>query len=238
VRWLLALSWVVLCWTPVQAGITYVQLKEISATANSNSISTPNFDSAVSNGSLMVCWMFYDSIGGQFVQNVTDTKSNRYVKGTGPSSHGDTGTTWKHEVWYSANIAGGASFNATATFNATFNAEKNISCHEYQGVAPSDPLDITLVADAVASSGGVGTSPSFTTTAANALIFAVNLCYSATGGPGFNMRSNMNANVSEDKIAVTPGSYAASFTSGGWSGIQVLVFKPAYSAGVLINNPM
>ena len=190
--------------------VAFRQLKENSTVVSSNSISSGNFGAAVGAGNLLVAWINYNS-GTNSVSGLTDTAGNTYSR-AGVVLRGTANLSgWSNEIWYAKAVNGAPGLALTATFSATFNAEKNISVNEYSGVNTVSPLEATagaVVSTANASSG----SASIAT--ANDLIYGV--CFfenSGVAGSGFTQRSVQHQNASEDKIATTAGSYAATCTN-------------------------
>ena len=122
------------------AAAKFVRLVEARTMVSSGiSVSSGSFSAAVSAGNLIVVRVFYNS-ASRTVASVTDTKNNSYAKAVGPTTGAGTMAAWRQENWYARNVAGGTGLNVTANFDATFNAEKSISAHEYSGldtVAPS-----------------------------------------------------------------------------------------------------
>lgn len=112
--------------------------------------------SSTSAGNLMVCAVVYNSTTSS-VSSVTDSAGNSYVKAVGPvTSSSGVLADWRLEIWYKENMNGGSSFSATATFNATYNAYKRISCHEYSGIALSGALDQAAGQSGSSSTGNIG----------------------------------------------------------------------------------
>jgi hypothetical protein len=209
------------------ANIAFVKLQEDTTWQNDNSIATGNFSGAVSSANLMVCWIYYNS-STQSVSSLSDSGSNTYTKAVGPTTGSGTLASWRQEIWYAYNITGAGTFSVTATFSGTFNAEKEISCHEYSGaLTASDPKDVTSSATGsteFASSGSASTSQ------AGELIFGAALFQGqAKVGMNSTQRSFIANNVSQDRHVWATGSYSADFDSyGGEDWIaQMVTFKSA-----------
>jgi uncharacterized repeat protein (TIGR01451 family) len=203
----------------------FVQLKESSATANTRSVSTGAFGSPVSSGNLVVVWIWYNS-ATQNVASVTDTAGNAYAIAVGPTTGTGGMAGWRQELWYAKNIVGASNLNVTATFTGTFYAEKSVTAHEYSGVDPVSPLDVTAAA---ATSVANASSGSATTRSAGELVFAAALFQTSGGaGAGFTQRSSIASNASEDRVVSSTGAYAGLFTNSAQSAIvQMATFKAA-----------
>jgi hypothetical protein len=153
------------------------------------------------------------------VLSVRDSVGNVYNLAIGPTN----GTRLRQSIYYAKNIIGGSN-TVTVTFSqpATY---ADVRVLEYRGVST---LDVT------AGASGTGTScnsGSATTTAANELIFGANtVSTNATApGPGFTSRiiTYIDADMAEDRIVNTAGTYSASGTlgtSGNWV-MQMVTFK-------------
>jgi len=211
--------------TPTFAAATFVRLVEIAATASSASITTGNFSAAVTAGNLIVVRVFYNS-SARTVSSVTDTKGNSYAKAVGPTTGVGTMAGWRMEIWYAKNVVGGTGFNVTATFDASFNAEKSIAAHEYSGLDTIAPLDVTSAQAVNVANASTGTA---VTTSASELVFGAALFTGCgTPGSGFTGRSSFGCNVTEDKNVTATGPYAATFTNTSQSVIlQMATFRLA-----------
>ncbi|HEY3805467.1 MAG TPA: hypothetical protein VGL61_22820 [Kofleriaceae bacterium] len=99
--------------------------------------------------------------------------------------------------------------------------------HEYADVDLVAPLD-TNAANTGSSVGSDVIEVSLTTATANELLFvyAVSTDGAATAGTGFNPRSSIAADISEDRIEAAPGAYEATASNSGtpWE-IQALAFR-------------
>jgi hypothetical protein len=116
--------------------------------------------------------------------------------------------------------------SVSATFSGTFTGEKAISAHEYSGLEPISPLDVTA---ASATNSSNASSGSVRTTVPNELLFGAALLQSSgTAGAGFTQRSSIAGNVSEDKIVTVTGSYDATTVNSNQSVILLIAaFKAA-----------
>jgi len=207
------------------AAVTFVRLVESDVVASSISVSSGSFSASVTNGDLIVVRVFYNS-ASRSVSSITDSKSNIYARAVGPTTGTGAMAGYRQEIWYARNVTGGSGLNVTATFDASFNAEKSISAHEYSGFDAAAPLDVTA---AQTSSVANASSGAVTTTSPVELIFGAAL-FSGCGSPGsgFSGRSSLGCNVTEDRSVTTSGSYAAAFANSSQSVIaQMATFRAA-----------
>ncbi len=212
--------------------ITFVQLKEARLTSSANTVSTGAFASPIGSGHLMVVWIWYNT-ASQSVTTVTDTVGNTYARAVGPTTGTSTMASWRQELWYAKNLAGGSGVTVNATFSGTFSTEKSITAHEYSGADTTSPLDVTAAAAVSGSNVSTGAQ---TTTSPNELVFGAALFQaSGSAGSGFTRRSSIANNVSEDKVAATAGSYSAGVTNSSQSVIvQMATFKAAGSSQSMV----
>lgn len=204
--------------------IQFVHFQETSQALNNNSIQSGAF--YATSGNLLVCKFGYTS-STQSVSTVTDTASNVYYRAIGPVVGVGDMFNSTHEIWYAYNITGSGSLNVTATFTGTFNATKEISCHEYSGaVTSSDPKDVAISAT---GTSGIPTVGPFTTSQDGELIFSFgSFVTGPTTGNGFIERSIQGGDQTQDRIAWSAGSYSAAYTgaASGWMH-SVVTFKSA-----------
>jgi hypothetical protein len=140
----------------------------------------------------------------------------------GPTS----GTGLRQSIYYAKNIAAGSN-TVTVKFSqaATF---VDIRALEYSGLDTVSPLDVTAGA---AGSGTTGNSGTATTTSAQELIVGAGMTATrfTQAGTGFVLRTitNPDADIAEDKVTTTAGSYnATSPISPGSSWVmQMATFR-------------
>jgi hypothetical protein len=159
------------------------------------------------------------------VSTISDTRGNTYTLAVGPT----TGTGLRQSIYYAKNIAAGSN-TITVTFNqaAPF---VDVRIFEYSGLDANNPLDVTAGAVGTSTSASSGAA---TTTSANELIFGAGTTagsFNNTGSPGFVVRvlTNPNADIGEDKIVSSTGSYSAVaglFSSRAWV-MQMATFRAA-----------
>jgi chitodextrinase len=207
------------------AAATFVQLVEADVIATSNSVSSGSFGAAVTTGNLIVVRVFYNSTS-QTVSRITDTNNNGYTKAVGPTTGTGTLSVWRQELWFAKNVIGGSGVNVTATFDGTFNGEKAITAHEYAGLDPIAPFDVTAVQTGSGVNASSGTA---TTTSPIEMIFGAALMGGCGyPGSGFTGRSSLGCNVSQDQNVATAGSFAAVVSNAAQSTIvQMATFRAA-----------
>jgi hypothetical protein len=130
------------------------------------------------------------------------------------------------QVFYSTNIAGGTD-SITVSFGTAVQHFGIIYAHEYSGIDPTNPVDVTVAATGASSfldSGGA------TTTKPNDLLFGAGVSDNTVNqvGSGFTGRDLNWGNITEDAIGASPGSYHATATHNGniW-GMQLVAFRAA-----------
>jgi hypothetical protein len=133
-------------------------------------------------------------------------------------------------IWYASNIkAVAAGANAvTVTFSAS-TPYVDIRALEYSGLDAVNPFDVGASASGNSTSADSGT---ITTTSANELIFGAGITgggFSAAGTGFTNRIITEDADIAEDRIVTTAGSYSATATlspSASWV-MQVATFRGA-----------
>ncbi len=204
------------------AAAEFKQLTEGSDFANGKTVGTAPFGDVVRASSLIVVWVWYND-SSVHVETVTDSRGNVYLPAADPVRGQNNLNAFKQEIWYLGNVNGGPDVVVTATFSVANGAEKRIVAHEYSGLHPSDPLDKnadTVGASANASSGSV--------TSADAVLVFGAAVFDAQGdaGPGFQKRSGLGQNVTEDRRADASGTAEATFVNTAQEFIaQVVTFK-------------
>ncbi len=189
--------------------------------ADSASIAQP-FQTAQAAGNLnlvVVSWF-----GGTGVSSVTDSDGNTYTEiGAAVTSSG-FGT---EDCYYAANIHGGATANTiTVTFAGTM-TRPEVRILEYQGLARSNPLDVTAVATQT-STTAVDSGPATTTNANDLIVGADYVEYAVVApGPGFTTRVTVSYDSVEDMLAASAGAYDATATqsAAGRSVMRLIAFR-------------
>jgi len=208
--------------TPVP--ITFVQVNAATPQANQGVVAV-TYTGAQTAGDTNILAIGWNNTTST-VTSVVDSAGNTYRLAVPKASANGVSQT----IWYASNIkAAGAAANAvTVTFSAS-TPFVDIRALEYRGLDPVNPFDVG------ASASGNGTSASsgaVLTTAANELIFGAGMTgglFSAAGTSFTNRVITQDADIAEDRIVTTAGSYSATATlnpSGGWV-MQVATFRAA-----------
>ena len=210
-----------------QTAIAFVQTNSVTPAPSATSMSVP-FTAAQSAGNLNIVVVGWNDITHSVV-SVTDSKSNIYVPAVGPtlnSAGGGLGQT----IYYAKNIpaaAAGAN-TVTVTFSgATFYPDVRIL--EYSGVDVTTPVDVTAIGT---GSGVTSSTTAVTTTNANDLLFAANMVFTETTGPGAGFTNRIittDYDIAEDRLVAALGSYSASAAmneNGLWL-MQMVAFRAA-----------
>ena len=176
------------------------------------------------------------------VSSVTDSQGNVYTLAIGPTQNSDHHLS--QSIYYARGIlAAGASTN-TVTVRFTVPAHPadlhaDIRILEYSGLDRVNPVDVTAAATGTNAESNSGAA---TTTNAHDLIVGANLTHSHTSGPGTGFTKRIvtfpHANIVEDRVVTTAGSYSASAPINGhgpWI-MQMVAFKAA-SGGVVDSSP-
>jgi hypothetical protein len=154
---------------------------------------------------------------------LSDSSGNTFVNVGAPVNWGIGNSA---QVFYATRIAGGAD-TVTASFRTPVTSFGVLYVHEYAGINTSNPVDVTVAASGSSSTLNSG---SITTTSAHDLIFGAGVSDNTVSGPGsgFALRDLAYGNITEDLIATSVGSYAATAPHNGnmW-GMQVVAFRAA-----------
>jgi hypothetical protein len=178
------------------------------------------FKSLTQAGNTIVAYVIWSNAGNVAL---TDTRGDAFLS---PASPVGWGANCRAQVFYAANIAGGAD-TVTATFQNAVNSFGVVYIHEYSGINPLNPVDGTVSASGSSSTPNSGT---VVTTQPNDLIFGAGVSDNTVtaAGSGFTARSTAYGNLTEDRIATSTGSYSATASHNGsaW-GMQMIAFRPA-----------
>ena len=162
------------------------------------------------------------------VKSVTDTSGNTYQLAVGPTL---LSGTLSQSIYYAKNIVAPGANTVTVAFSAPA-VYPDIRVLEYQGIDPANPLDVVAAAvgyDSAANSGAA------TTTAANELIVGADLTTGATQASGAGFTSRMitvpDADIAEDEIVASVGSYAATASAPGGPWVMQMATFRAGGAG-------
>jgi hypothetical protein len=204
--------------------IKYVQLAEIDVQVAGTTVTSNAFGTPLTAGNLIVVWIWY-KIGAQPAQvsQVTDTANNSYTPVVGPTLGTGTLAGFQQEIWYAKNINGGSGVKVTATFTAS-TTERAISAHEYAGADQAEPLVNMPIG--LASNGANATLGPLDTTIARLIFAAAIFKTQGAAGAGFNKRSGLQNNVTEDQAVTMPGLLTATFTNTAQDWVaQMVTFK-------------
>jgi hypothetical protein len=202
----------------------FVQKRELSITSGSSvsvSFTIPN-----TAGNLIVAYVVWDNSGPVAV---TDSCGNAYTSAIGPTKY-----YWDRtnaQIFYARNIAGGAN-TVKVSFSTAVTRYGRLFIHEYSGLDPISPLEAAKARSGYSSSMNTG---SLITSTANDLLFAGGESNRTVTSPGagYTVRSNVYGDITEDRIATSPGSYSATATQNGYAWvIQLVAFKAATSQTV------
>jgi hypothetical protein len=192
----------------------YVQSNSQNSGSDTNTLA---FTSPNQSGDLIVVEV--DWTGGGSFGSIEDSQGNTYTEiGTQQSS---TAVGVQSRLYYAANVAVGA--NSVTTVVSGSPAYHELFINEYSGLSASTPLDSYSVN---VGSRTKFTSNNVTTTAANDLLFGLEIDESAgAASSGWTTRSALDGNVDADENAASTGSYAFTGTSGGASLVWIAAFK-------------
>ena len=163
------------------------------------------------------------------VQSVVDSAGNTYRLAVPKTS----ASGLSQAIWYASNIKAAAAGANTVT--VTFSASTpyvDIRALEYGGLDPVNPFD---VGSSAAGNSTSASSSAVTTTAASELIFGAGMTgglFSAAGATFTNRIITQDADIAEDRVVTTAGSYSTTATltpSASWV-MQVATFRAATAA--------
>ena len=194
-----------------------MQAAASTAPASAKTLSLPFSANTVAGDLILVGFGFDTSATSS---SVTDSQGNTFTQvGTQLTTPGDA----RSVVYFAKNIKGGAD---TVTVSLSANsAYIELYLAEYSGIDQTNPIDAQA-----GFSGSAGTVSSGNATTAHAGDVIYGFCeadWACTAGSGFAARSTYVDNLTEDKTAGSPGSYAATGSAdNGWT-MQMVALKPA-----------
>jgi hypothetical protein len=161
-----------------------------------NSLAFSNTNAA---GNLIVAYVVWDNSSPVTLR---DSRGNTYA-GVAPAKAWGVNGTWRSQVFYAKDIAGGTN-TVTATFQAAVGSFGRLYIHEYSGLDRTAPLDTSSASTGTASAMNSGSA---TTSIANDLIFGAGSSNNGVtaAGTGFTTRLNAQRTRTEDKTATTAG---------------------------------
>ena len=225
---------------------TPAHVQTATSSSSAGGATTLAFGSNNTAGSLIVVATTWDASTATGI-TCADSKGNVYAT---PLKLLDTNAQQYIGVCYAPNIAAGAnSVTVTYTGGTPPVGFRELSIHEYSGVATTNPLDTSASTFGSGSTGADGyTTTASTTTTNGDLIFGMMMDDAGTSatlsaGTGFNtLRANIASPgpfAAEDKVQATAGSVAATFTSTAAHtyAAYMLAFKPGLTtAGALTDT--
>ena len=207
--------------TTTSAAVTPPSLVQVNQNQISSGASTSvTFNTPTLAGNTIVVYVIWSNAGSI---SVTDSRGDTFANVSAPVSWGNG---YSAQIFYAPKIVGGTD-TVTATFRTSVATFGVVYVHEYAGISAINPIDVTTSASGSSALLNSGTA---TTTSANDLIFGAGVSdYIVTAaGSGFISRDLAYGNITEDKIAGSVGSYAATATHNGqmW-GMQMVAFRAA-----------
>ena len=212
---------------PPQSSIpTFIQVNAATPQTDQNTVSIPYLQAQGAGNLNVIAVGWNDSASN--ITSISDSNGNIYELAV-PTYRGNN---LSQAIYYAKNIQNGAN---TVTVN--FNTEVphiDVRILEYSGIDRNSPFDTGNSAQSLTS--GTANSGPITTTSANELIFGAGMTTGAftSSDTGFTTRiiTIPDADIAEDKIAYTVGTYRAiASVSGSWV-MQVAAFKPAVPISV------
>jgi RHS repeat-associated protein len=169
------------------------------------------YKAAQSGGNLNVVVVGWYDITAQ-VQSVTDSRGNAYALAVGPTQRSSLAGTLA--IYYAKNIASASPYNVVSVAFTSAPNNPEVLIAEYSGLDKLNPLDVAVANQGNSTNSSVGPA---TTTNANDLLVASNLASlglvavggGTTVGPGYNTRILTTANILEDNVVTSTGSYSA-----------------------------
>jgi chitodextrinase len=197
---------------------SFVQSQE-NQISNGSSVSAA-FNTATHAGNTIVAYVIWSNSGSVAL---TDSRGDTFNSVSAPVLWGGG---YSAQIFYASGIAAGVD-SVTASFRNQVSSFGIVYIHEYAGISTSNPVDFT--ASAIGSSPTLN-SGSITTPDGNYLIFGAGVSDNSvtSAGDGFIARSLAFGNITEDRIANSPGTYSAMaiHNSNIWA-MQVVAFRPA-----------
>lgn len=215
------------------AAATRVQTKSANSAGYVTTFNM-TFDSSTTSGNTIICAVAYnnDTAG---TLSLSDNKGNSYsqvVSGSQPDTQA--------QLYYAANITGGASHQMTATMSANSH-DIALICREYSGLSTS-PLDKSAGGTTAAGTSHTSATTAATTQANELVVAMVGLTGNATctAGAGFgNVVSQNGSDIFdgaclEDKDISSTGTQQATITTSGSVATYFIIasFKEASASSV------
>jgi hypothetical protein len=193
-----------------------------SANQTHNGANSVTLGSSSTAGDTIVVELDFASSAG--FTSISDNQGNTYVEiGTQQTS---TSFGASSRLYYATNIKGGtltvsSALSGTPSFHELY-------VNEYSGINTASPLDGFSVN---VGTGSSFTSNSVTTTAANDLLYGIEIdVATASAAAGWTARSTYDSNIDADRTASTAGNYAFTGSSSGSYIAWIAAFKDGSAA--------
>lgn len=184
---------------------------------------TTSFDDPVTAGDLLVVTIDFDPTNDPQLSSLTDSLGNTYEV-LAPT--GGPGTKDTQYIAYAISAVSGA---CTITSKLQINSASfyELRAHEYANVDAAVPLDTFAGGTGDGSGTESASTPDIVTGEPNELVFGLIVDGLVTTGEGFTTRGTDFADITEDLIAVTPGTYrVTASTTANWAA-SVAAFRGA-----------
>ena len=213
--------------------VTFIQAHSSSVLSGPSSV-TVSYPAAQIVGSLNVVVVGWSGPSAQ-VQSVSDASGNVYHLAIGPTTRAEVGN---QSIYYASNVGAAAvgANSVTVTFTSPA-ALAEVRIIEYQGIEPSNVVDITA---AGTGSGSTAISTPAATTFRNDLLFGAVWASSATTLPQAGLTARLttpSGTLLEDATVTVMGTYtvqASVAPPSPWI-IQMVAFRDVNHAPTLVN---
>jgi hypothetical protein len=213
--------------------VTFIQAHSSSVLSGPSS-AIVSYPAAQIVGSLNVVVVGWSGPSAQ-VQSVSDVSGNVYHLAIGPTTRAEVGN---QSIYYASNVGAAAvgANSVTVTFTSPA-ALAEVRIIEYQGIEPSNVVDITA---AGTGSGSTATSTPAATTFRNDLLFGAVWASSATTLPQAGLTARLttpSGTLLEDATVTVMGTYtvqASVAPPSPWI-IQMVAFRDVNHAPTLVN---
>lgn len=184
---------------------------------------TTTFDGPVTAGDLLVVTVDFDPANNPQLSALTDSLGDTYEV-LAPT--GGPGTKDTQYIAYAVAVASGAC-TITSKLQIDSSSFFELRAHEYANVDAALPLDTFAGGTGDGSGTEAASTPDIATGEPNELVFGLIVDGLVTTGEGFTTRGTDFADITEDLVAVTPGTYrATASTTGPWAA-SVAAFRGA-----------
>lgn len=208
------------------AAPTFVQSAEVVQSSQS---AAKAFTGASTRGDVIVVTLAWGSTNAA---TVTDSAGNTYVAAAQPTV-GIGGLVGEQIQLFWAPVLDAGTAPLTVRATSPSSSYVQFAALEYRGVALSGPVD-GVASGRSSGSTAIDAGPIVVTSADQVLVGWI---YStgtvSQGTPGFTVRSRINADLAQDRLATGPGTYivtGSNASSQSWT-MQVVGFRSALDAG-------